>query len=134
MELFPGVRSHYKEKEFDSVIASQMHHSDDYVPEFQALVRLIKPGGRLVLVEYGPTAMTFEIAKQDPQLAWLLRIFVTWAGARRVPVEQAYEYQKKNWLASPLNEVVEAAHEVMVEPHVWEYKTMAIVDGVVKQS
>ena len=51
-----------------------------------------------------------------------------------MPVEQAYEYQKKNWLASPLNEVIAAAREVMVEPHVWEYKTMAIVDGVVKQS
>jgi hypothetical protein len=132
--FFREFASLYKENEFDSVIASQMHHSDDYVPEFKALVRLIKPGGRLVLVEYGPTQMTFELAKQDPQLAWLLRIFVTWAGARRVPVEQAYEYQKANWLAAPLHNVIEAAREVMVEPHVWEYKTMAIVDGVVKKS
>ena len=123
----------YKEREFDAVVASQMHHCDDYVPEFKALARLIKPGGRLVLVEYGPSPMTFELAKQDPQLAWLLRIFVTWAGARRVPVEQAFEYQKANWLAAPLHEIIAAAHEVMVEPHVWEYKTMAIVDGVCKQ-
>ncbi|HTO60328.1 MAG TPA: methyltransferase domain-containing protein [Bradyrhizobium sp.] len=132
--IYREFASLYKEGEFDAVIASQMHHCDDYVPEFRALARLIKPGGRLVLVEYGPTAMTFELAKQDPQLAWLLRIFVTWAGARRVPVEQAYEYQKKNWLAAPLPEIIAAAHEVMVEPHVWEYKTMAIVDGVCKQS
>jgi SAM-dependent methyltransferase len=130
--IFREFASLYKDGEFDAVIASQMHHCDDYVPEFQALARLIRPGGRLVLVEYGPSPMTFELAKQDPQLAWLLRIFVTWAGARRVPVEQAFEYQKDNWLNAPLHEVVKAAREVMIEPHVWEYKTMAIVDGVRK--
>lgn len=130
--MFREFAQNYRQGEFDAVIASQMHHCDDYVPEFQALANLVKPGGRLVLVEYGPTPMTFELAKQDPQLAWLLRIFVTWAGARRVPVEQAYEYQKANWLAAPLHEVVTAAHEVMIKPNVWEYKTMAIVDGVVK--
>ncbi len=128
--IYREFASNYAEGEFDAVIASQMHHCDDYVPEFRALTRLIKPGGRLVLVEYGPTPMTFELAKQDPQLAWLLRIFVTWAGARRVPVEQAFEYQKANWLAAPLHEVVKAAQEVLIEPHLWEYKTMAIVDGV----
>lgn len=132
--IFREFASFHKEGEFDSVIASQMHHCDDYVPEFQALARLVKPGGRLVLVEYGPTPMTFELAKQDPQLAWLLRIFVTWAGARRVPVEQAYEYQKANWLSAPLHEVIAAAREVMIDPNVWEYKTMAIVDGVCKTS
>jgi SAM-dependent methyltransferase len=132
--FFREFASFYQEGEFDAVIASQMHHCDDYVPEFRALARLVKPGGRLVLVEYGPSPMTFELAKQDPQLAWLLRIFVTWAGARRVPVEQAFEYQKANWLNAPLHEVVEAAREVIVDPHVWEYKTMAIVDGVCKQS
>jgi Methyltransferase domain len=132
--LFREFASHYKDGEFDAVIASQMHHCDDFVAEFKALARLVKPGGRLVLVEYGPSPMTFELAKQDPQLAWLLRIFVTWAGARRVPVKEAFEYQKANWLSSPLHEVVEAAREVIVDPHVWEYKTMAIVDGVCKKS
>jgi len=131
--LFREFASLYKDGEFDAVIGSQMHHCDDYVPEFKALARLIKPGGRLVLVEYGPTPMTFELAKQDPQLAWLLRIFVTWAGTRRVPVEEAFEYQKANWLSAPLHEVVKAAREVIVDPHVWEYKTMAIVDGVCKK-
>jgi SAM-dependent methyltransferase len=132
--IFREFASLYQEHEFDAVIASQMHHCDDYVPELRALARLVKPGGRLVLVDYGPTPMTFELAKQDPQLAWLLKIFVTWAGARRVPVEEAFEYQKANWLSAPLHEVIEAARQVMVQPHVWEYKTMAIVDGVCKQS
>ena len=130
--MFREFATLYKDGEFDAVIASQMHHCDDYVPEFRALAKLVKPGGRLVLVEYGPSPMTFELAKQDPQLAWLLRIFVTWAGARRVPVEKAFEYQKENWLSAPLHEIVAAAHEVMIDPRVWEYKTMAIVDGVCK--
>lgn len=130
--IYREFASLYKPEEFDAVIASQMHHCDDYVPEFFALTRLIKPGGRLVLVEYGPQPMTFELAKQDPQLAWLLRIFVTWAGSRRVPVEQAFEYQKENWLASPLEATVAAARQILNEVNVWEYKTMAIVDGVRK--
>ena len=130
--IYREFASLYKAEEFDAVIASQMHHCDDYVPEFQALANLIKPGGRLVLVDYGPTPMTFELAKQDPPLAWLLRIFVTWAGARRVPVEEAFEYQKENWLAAPLSEIIAGARAVTVDPNVWEYKTMAIVDGVRK--
>jgi SAM-dependent methyltransferase len=131
--LFREFADLYQPGEFDAVIASQMHHCDDYVPEFQALARLIKPGGRLVLAEYGPSPLTFELAKQDPQLAWLWRTFVTWAGARRVPVEQAFEYQKENWLSAPLDELFEAAREVLIDPHLWEYKTMAIIDGVCKQ-
>jgi hypothetical protein len=132
--LFREFASNYRKGEFDAVIASQMHHCDDYVPELKALAGLVKPGGRLVLVDYGPNPMTFELAKQDPQLAWLLRIFVTWAGARRVPVDQAFEYQKANWLSAPVHEVFAAAREVMIEPHLWEYKTMAIIDGVCRHS
>ena len=54
--------------------------------------------------------------------------------ARAVPVEQAFEYQKANWLSAPVHEVLAAAREVMIEPHLWEYKTMAIIDGVCKHS
>lgn len=130
--LFRELASDYREGEFDAVVASQMHHSDDYVPEFRALARLVKPGGKLVLVDYGPCEQTFELAKQDPILNWLLRTFVTWAGARRVTADRAYEYQKEIWLSAPMHEVVAACREVMIEPRLWEYKGMAIVDGVCK--
>lgn len=131
--LFREVASGYREAEFDAVVASQMHHCDEYGPEFRSLARLVKPGGRLVLVDYGPVPQTFELAKQDPILNWLLKMFVTWAGARRVPVERAFEYQKANWLNAPVHDVVEAATKILKGTHLWEYKGMSIVDGVVER-
>ncbi len=132
--LYREAALDYRDHEFDAVVASQMHHCDDYVPEFQALTRLIKPGGRLVLVDYGPTPMTFELARQDPILEYLLKMFVTWAGARRVPVERAFEHQKKNWLSAPVQNILDAAHEVLDGARLWECKGMAIVDGVCRKS
>lgn len=128
--LLRELASTFQDGEFDAVIASQLHHCDEYVPEFRALARIVKPGGKLVLVDYGPCPQTFALAAQDPLLNWLLRTFVTWAGARRVSADRAFEYQKEIWLSAPVHEVVQAAKQVMIEPHLWEYHGMAIVDGV----
>jgi hypothetical protein len=128
--LFRESSADYEDGRFDAVVASQMHHSDDYIPEFKALARIVKPGGKLVLVDYGPCPLTFELAKQDPLLNWLLRMFVTWAGTRRVPVERAYDYQKANWLSAPVDDIFAAARQVTKDTHLWEYKGMAIIDGV----
>lgn len=120
----------YRDGEFDAVIAAQWHHCDDLVPEFRALARLVKPGGKLVLVDNGPSQSTFELAKQDVVLEYLLRQFVTWAGARHVPAENAFAYQKATWLKHPIEAIVAAAEQVLHGVMLWEYKGMAMVDGV----
>ena len=132
--LFRELAAPFADQEFDAVIASQTHHCDNYEHEFRALARILKPGGRMVLVDYGPLPSTFELAKQDVLLTWLLRNFVTWAGARRVPIERAYEYQKEIWLSAPMSEVRDACRDILVEPKLWESKGMAMVYGACKQS
>lgn len=128
--VYRELSAPYKDGEFDAVIAAQWHHCDELVPEFRAIARIVKPGGKLVLVDNGPAASTFELAKQDVVLDYLLRQFVTWAGARHVPAEQAFDYQKATWLKTPIDEIVAAASAVLQNVGVWEYKGMAMVDGV----
>jgi SAM-dependent methyltransferase len=122
----------YGNGEFDAVIAAQWHHCDDLEPEFCALARIVKPGGKVVLVDSGPTPSTFELAKQDVILDYLLRQFVTWAGSRHVGVGEAFAYQKATWLKTSIDEVAAAAAVVFQDVGVWEYKGMAMVEGVTR--
>lgn len=128
--VYRELSAPYADGEFDAVIAAQWHHCDELLPEFRALARIVRPGGKLVLVDNGPAQSTFELAKQDVLLDYLLRQFVTWAGARHVPVAQAFEYQKSTWLKNPIEEIVAAAAAVLARVSLWEYKGMAMVDGV----
>jgi SAM-dependent methyltransferase len=128
--VYRELSAPYQDGEFDAVIAAQWHHCDELVPEFRALARIVKPGGKLVLVDNGPASSTFELAKQDVLLDYLLRQFVTWAGARHVPAEQAFDYQKATWLKNTVEEIVAAAAAVLESVAAWEYKGMAMVDGV----
>jgi len=128
--VYREISANYRDGEFDAVIAAQWHHCDELVPEFRAIARIVKPGGKLVLVDNGPAQSTFELAKQDVLLDYLLRQFVTWAGARHVPAERAFEYQKATWLKDPIETIVAAAAQVLRQVGVWEYKGMAMVDGV----
>jgi SAM-dependent methyltransferase len=130
--VYREVSAPYREGEFDAVIAAQWHHCDDLLPEFRALARLVRPGGKLVLVDNGPAASTFEMAKQDVLLDYLLRQFVTWAGSRHVAPGEAFDYQKATWLKVSVEEVFDAARRVLGNARLWEYKGMAMIDGVRK--
>lgn len=120
----------YRDAEFDGVIAAQTHHCDELVPEISAMVRIVKPGRKVVLADNGPVRSTFELAKQDVLLEWLLRQFVTWAGSRHVPTGEAFEYQKSMWLSNSPEAVFAAAKTVLDEVRLWEHKGMMIIDGV----
>jgi SAM-dependent methyltransferase len=120
----------YRDGEFDGVIAAQTHHCDDLVPEISALARIVKPGRKVVLVDNGPMRSTFELAKQDVLLEFLLRQFVVWAGSRAVPTGEAFEHQKSIWLSNAPEAIVAAAKTVLNEVRLWEYKGMMVIDGV----
>ncbi len=127
--VYREISAPYAEGAFDAVVAAQWHHCDDLAPEFAALLRIVKPGGKLVLVDNGPGLGTFELAKQDVLLDYLLRQFVTWAGARHVPAGEAFDYQKATWLKVPVEDVYAAAAGLLPDARLWEYKGMAMVDG-----
>ncbi len=131
--LYREITEDYADGVFDAVVASQIHHCDELVPEFEAVARVVKPGGKLVLVDHGPGEGTFELAKQDVLLNWLLNRFVTWAGSRHVPNDQAFDYQKANWLSRTPNEIFEAARLVIDDVRLWEHRAMFTVDGVVNR-
>ena len=63
--VYRELTAPYRDGEFDGVIAAQTHHCDDLVPEISGLVRIVKPGRKVVLVDNGPARSTFELAKQD---------------------------------------------------------------------
>lgn len=128
--IYRELSARFKDAEFDGVIAAQWHHCDELGPEISALLRIVKPGRKLVLLDNGPAPSTIELAEQDVILEYLLRQFVTWAGSRHVPTAQAFEYQKSTWLRTSVDDVAAAAKAVLQEVHVWKYKGMAIIDGV----
>jgi SAM-dependent methyltransferase len=127
--IYQEVADDYADGEFDAVIAAQWHHCDDLKTEFAALPRIVRDGGKIVLVDNGPMQSTFDIAARDVLLNFLLRTFVTWAGTRNVPTSEAYEYKRSVWLRTGLRDVYRAAQETYDDVHLWEYKGMAMIDG-----
>ena len=128
--VYRELSAPYADGAFDGVIAAQTHHCDDLVPEIAALVRIVKPGRKVVLLDNGPMRSTFELATQDVLLEWLLRQFVVWAGSRHVTTDEAFDYQKSIWLGVTPGEIVSAAKTVLDEVRLWEYKGMFIIDGI----
>jgi SAM-dependent methyltransferase len=128
--VYRELTAPYRDAEFDGAIAAQTHHCDDLIPEISAMVRIVKPGRKVVLVDNGPSRSTFELAKQDVLLGWLLRQFVIWAGSRHVPTGEAFDYQKSIWLSMEPQEIVAAAKTVLDDVRLWEYEGMMIIDGV----
>jgi hypothetical protein len=128
--VYRELTAPYRDSEFDGAIAAQTHHCDDLIPEIAGLVRIVKPGRKVVLVDNGPARSTFELAKQDVLLEWLLRQFVIWAGSRHVSTGEAFEYQKSIWLGMDAEQIVAAAKTVLDEVRLWEYKGMMLIDGV----
>jgi hypothetical protein len=124
------VAAPFADSEFDGLIATQLHHCDEIVPELTALIRIVKSGRKVVLVENGILPSAFELAKQDAWLEYLLRHFVTWAGSRQVPTGEAYNYLKSTWFSIPIEEIVAAAKTLLEDVRLWEYKGMAMIDGI----
>ncbi len=124
------VTAPFADSEFDGVITTQLHHCDEIVPELTALLRIVKPGRKVVLVENGMLPSVFELAKQDAWLEYLLRHFVTWAGSRQVPTSEAYDYLKSTWFSIPMEDIVAAAKTLLEDVRLWEYKGMAMIDGI----
>lgn len=127
--IYQEISQEFQEGEFDAVIAAQWHHCEDIPTEFAAIPRIVKDGGKVVFVDNGPTIGTFDLAARDALLNYLLTQFVTWAGTRNVPTDEAYEYKRKNWLADEVRDVFTAAQAVLDDAHLWEYKGMAMIDG-----
>lgn len=128
--VYRELTAPYRDGEFDGAIAAQTHHCDELQPEIAALARIVRPGGKVVLVDNGPSRSTFELAKQDVLLGWLLRQFVIWAGSRHVSTGKAYDYQKAIWLSIEPEEILGVAKAVLNDVRLWEYKGMMIIDGV----
>jgi len=127
--IYQEITQEFQEGEFDAVIAAQWHHCDDIPTEFAAIPRIVRDGGKVVLVDNGPTIGTFDLAGRDVLLNYLLTQFVTWAGTRNVPTDEAYEYKRRVWLANEVHDVFAAASGVLDDAHLWEYKGMAMIDG-----
>jgi ubiquinone/menaquinone biosynthesis C-methylase UbiE len=130
--VYREISGEYGDNEFDAVIAAQWHHCDDIASEFESLRRIVKPGGKVVLVDHGPTAGTFDMASRDALLNWLLRTFVTWAGSRNVPTEEAYAYKKSVWLRNDVLDVFDTAKQIYPDARLWQYKGMAMIDAQAK--
>lgn len=127
--VYRELSADYADGEFDAVVAAQWHHCDDLKAEFTAISRIVKPGGKVVLVDNGPNSGTFDMAGRDVLLNWLLRTFVTWAGSRNVDTSDAYEYKRSVWLRNDVADVYGIAREVFPDAKLWEYKGMAMIDG-----
>jgi len=47
-----------------------------------------------------------------------------------VAIGQAYDYLKSTWFSISIEEIVAAAKTLLEDLHLWEYKGMAMIDGV----
>lgn len=119
----------FEAERFDTVIASQWEHLLDPPAELKALSQAVRPGGRIVLFHPGPTEATFALAEQDAWLEALLSFFVTFGGAREVPLDHAYQWKRAAWLTVGVEDIRDAAAQCLEEVTVWQHRGMAIVDG-----
>jgi len=87
----------YPDGSFDAALYVSWHHMEDMGEEVSALVRVVRPGGRVVLLDHGPGHRFFRMADEEVHVGMLAWLFVAKMGYLHRGVkdlDEAYEVGK----------------------------------------
>ncbi len=87
----------YDDGSFDAVLYVSWHHMEDMEKEVKALARVVRTGGRVVLLDHGPGHRFFRMAEEEVHVGMLAWLFVAKMGYLHRGVkdlDEAYEVGK----------------------------------------
>lgn len=75
-DIYTRIAGEHPANAFDAAIATTTHHMKELKSEVEALIGLVKPGGRVVFADNGPGRLFFELAKQDVHLEFVADVLM----------------------------------------------------------
>ena len=105
----------HKPGSFDAALFVSWHHMDDMDAEVKALARVVRPSGRVVLLDHGPGYRFFRMAEEEVHVGMLAWLFVSKMGVLHRGVrdlDEAYEVGKAlntRWSAVDAQKAMRAA-------------------------
>ncbi len=131
-EIYTRICRDFPEASFDSVIATTTHHMRELESELEALMRVVRPGGGVVLADNGPGRLFFELAKQDAHLEFAADLLIyhmgLWLRFGDSP-DEAYEALRQWGTKYGVEDVRAAASRWLVEVDAFEWKGLWLVNG-----
>lgn len=131
-DIYTRICRDFPDASFDSAIATTTHHMQELEPELEALMRVVRPGGGVVLADNGPGRLFFELAKQDVHLEFAADLLIyhmgLWLRFGGTP-DEAYEELRRFGTKYGIEDVSAAAFRWLVEVDTFEWKGLWLVSG-----
>ena len=129
-DIYTDLCSPYPDGHFDAVITVSWHHIEDLEQEAKALVHVVRPGGRVVMVDHGPGNLYFEAMQHDVHLNMVLKLLVKyWGSMWKDDLDEAYEYAKDLCLRITTDDVERAFRPHLTDMGRFETRGIALVWG-----
>jgi len=129
-DIYNDLCQPYNDDYFDAVITVSWHHIEDLSKEAPALVRVVRPGGTVVMVDHGPADLYFEAMKHDVHLNMVLKLLVTyWGSIWKEDLDEAYEYARGLCLRITPDDVERAFQPLLKDMGRFETRGIALVWG-----
>ncbi|MBI3091741.1 MAG: methyltransferase domain-containing protein [Candidatus Tectomicrobia bacterium] len=122
----------YAPATFDAAIATTTHHMQQLDREMGELIRVVKPGGWLVVADNGPGKLFFELAKQDAHLEFaadlLIYAMAVWLNFGD-SVDEAYANLKRWGCKYDEEDLLRAMRPALEEVGAFAWKGLWLVAG-----
>jgi len=93
--IYEDLCESFQDESFDVVITLSWHHIDDVATQAKALMRVVKKGGQVIMLDHGPGPTFFELMKLDVHTEMVSRMLVTyWGSLFHDDLDAAYDYAK----------------------------------------
>jgi len=131
-DIYTRICRSFPDASFDCAIVTTTHHMQEMEPELESLMRVVRPGGGIVLADNGPGRLFFELAKQDVHLEFAADLLVyhmaLWLGFGETP-DEAYEALRRWGTKYGVEEVRTAAAPWLADVDTFEWKGLWLVSG-----
>lgn len=89
----------YKEKMFDLVYAiDSLHHWDDQIKGIEEIYRVLKPGGKFVLIDFDPTKRIGHYIKAMERALFMGSTFFSLEGVKRIISDVNFEIEDSKFI------------------------------------
>ena len=133
-EIYQQYCRPYPSGYFDCVITVSWHHILELNREAKELARIVRPGGRIVMVDHGPGPRFYDLAKMDIHLELLAKYLLHFWGHRRSDnIETGLEILKNHHYKITAKDVVEAFSPYCIDVGSLHLEGIDIIYGTVRE-
>ena len=131
-DIYTRIAKEHPANAFDAAIATATHHMQELKSEVEALIGMVKPGGRVVFADNGPGKLFFELAKQDVHLEFMADILMyamaVWLNFGET-LDEGYENIKRWGTKVDEDDLVKAVRLFLDEINSFSWKGLWLVAG-----